>query len=95
MKEEELVSRLDPAALVQAEAILEQLGLPLDTAFNLFLRQIIYHQGLPFAVQLPETAVMPEETPSVPTRQDIEKEIRENLEMMKKSMHIPLADWPE
>ena len=50
---------------------------------------------MPFAVQLLETAVILEETPSVPTRQDTEKEIRENLEMMKKSMHIPLADWPE
>lgn len=36
----------------QAEAILKDLGLPLETAKLLFYRQVIEHQGLPFEVKL-------------------------------------------
>jgi DNA-damage-inducible protein J len=37
----------------QAEAILEELGIPIPVAYELFYRQIIAYRGLPFEVCLP------------------------------------------
>ena len=36
-----------------AEAILAALGIPVSTAINMFYKQIILHNGLPFKAQLP------------------------------------------
>lgn len=48
---------VDPVLYKEAEAILETLGLPMDTAVTLFLRQVVLRGGLPFSVTLPEKAV--------------------------------------
>ena len=37
----------------QAEAILERLGIPRSVAIDMFYRQIIAHNGIPFPVTLP------------------------------------------
>ena len=37
----------------QAEAILERLGIPRSVAIDMFYRQIIAHNGIPFSVTLP------------------------------------------
>lgn len=37
----------------QAEAILQELGIPVAVAQELFYRQIIAYQGLPFELRLP------------------------------------------
>ncbi|MBQ7922669.1 MAG: type II toxin-antitoxin system RelB/DinJ family antitoxin [Clostridia bacterium] len=44
---------IDPALYEEAESILNKLGLPMDTALTLFLRQVVLHNGLPFSVTLP------------------------------------------
>ncbi len=42
----------------KAEAILQELGIPLASAYEIFYRQIIAHRGLPFEVRIPnETTV--------------------------------------
>ena len=43
---------LDPASMSECEHIYKKLGLNLSTAINIFLRQSILHQGLPFALTL-------------------------------------------
>ncbi len=45
--------RLDPALKEQAESVLSQLGLPMSNAIDLFLKQVVLQQGLPFQVRLP------------------------------------------
>lgn len=97
-----LIERLDPAALVEAEQILQQLGLPLDTAMNLFLRQIVLQKGLPFPVSLPKDAAaggaQDKETAAaqpVPTREDVERDIQKSIEEMKQRIRIPMVDWDE
>ena len=37
----------------QAETILQELGIPLSVAYNLFYRQIVTYRGLPFEIRLP------------------------------------------
>lgn len=46
--------RIEPEVKRQAEEVLGQLGIPMSNAVGLFLRQVIYQQGIPFDVKLPE-----------------------------------------
>ena len=48
-----LYVRLDPDLKKQAETILEQLGIPVSNAVNIFLKQVVMQRGLPFDVKLP------------------------------------------
>ena len=40
--------RVDPEVKEQAEAVLEQLGVPMSTAVDIFLRQVSLTGGIPF-----------------------------------------------
>ena len=46
-------ARLTPEVKKKAEAILKELGLSISTAYEMFYRQVIAHNGLPFDVQIP------------------------------------------
>jgi DNA-damage-inducible protein J len=46
-------ARIDPALKAEVETILQELGLSATQAITLFYQQIKLHQGLPFAVRLP------------------------------------------
>ncbi len=46
--------RVDPEVKRSAEAILLQLGIPMSTAVDMFLRQVTLTGGIPFRVALPE-----------------------------------------
>jgi len=46
--------RVNPTVKQQAEEILKQLGIPMATAIDMYLRQIVYTRGIPFPVRLPE-----------------------------------------
>ena len=45
----------------QAESILERLGIPRSVAIDMFYRQIIAHNGIPFALTLPTTVSVRDE----------------------------------
>ena len=45
--------RIQPEIKEQAESILHDLGLSVSGAFEIFYRQIILNNGLPFDVQIP------------------------------------------
>ena len=47
-----LYARVEPDIKEQAEAILSTLGIPASNAINMFYRQIIFRQGLPFDVKI-------------------------------------------
>ena len=49
-----LYARVEPDIKEQAEAILSTLGIPASNAINMFYRQIILRQGLPFGVSIPQ-----------------------------------------
>ena len=48
-----IYTRVDPEVKVQVEQVLSKLGIPMANAINLFLHQIILHEGIPFDVKLP------------------------------------------
>ena len=46
--------RVNPIVKQQAEEILKQLGIPMATAIDMYLRQIKLTGGIPFSVSLPK-----------------------------------------
>ncbi len=46
-------ARLTPEIKENAEAILKELGISVSSAYELFYRQIIAHNGLPFDARIP------------------------------------------
>lgn len=46
-------TRVDPETKEQAEAILNQLGIPMSNAIGMFLKQIVMQRGIPFEMKLP------------------------------------------
>ncbi len=46
-------ARLTPEVKQQAEAILKELGISISAAYEMFYRQIIAHNGLPFEMRIP------------------------------------------
>lgn len=51
-----IIARVEPEIKEQAELIMEKLGLSASTAINMFYRQIIYRNGMPFSPVLPVAA---------------------------------------
>lgn len=46
--------RVNPVVKQQAEEVLKQLGIPMATAVDMYLRQITMTGGIPFALSLPK-----------------------------------------
>ena len=55
-KSSSVYTRVEPAIKEQAERVLSKLGMPMANAINLFLHQIILHNGIPFEVRVPKNA---------------------------------------
>ena len=51
-------ARLRPDIKSEAEKILHSLGLSVSEAFDLYYRQIIFNNGLPFDVRVPNKATL-------------------------------------
>ena len=45
--------RINPVLKQDAESVLSRLGIPMSTAIDIFLNQVVLVGGLPFAVTLP------------------------------------------
>ena len=46
-------ARMDPEIKQEAEQIIKRMGLSISAAHELFYRQIIAHQGIPFELRVP------------------------------------------
>ena len=53
-KTSNIFARVEPTVKEQAEVILEQLGVPMSNAINMFLRQVVLQKGIPFEMKLPK-----------------------------------------
>lgn len=51
-----MFARVEPEVKNQAEAILNELGIPMSNAIGIVLKQVILQRGLPFEVKLPSSA---------------------------------------
>ena len=47
-----IFARVEPEIKEQAEMVLNKLGITMSNAINIFLRQVILQNGLPFAVKI-------------------------------------------
>lgn len=54
-------SRMQADIKEQAEEILDRLGIPRSVAIDMFYRQIIVHNGIPFSLTLPSNVVARDE----------------------------------
>lgn len=48
-----ITARVEPLVKQQAEQVLNQLGIPMSNAIDIFLRQVVLHRGIPFDMKLP------------------------------------------
>ena len=69
--------RVNPALKEQAEDILRQLGIPMSTAIDMFLKQITLVGGIPFSVTLPKAPVSV--NADVMTADEIHAKLRKGL----------------
>ncbi len=53
VKSANVVARVEPDIKEKAEAIFETLGIPASTAINMFYRQVILWDGMPFRPSIP------------------------------------------
>ena len=70
-------ARVEPDIKEQAEAVLDQLGIPMSNAIGMFLRQVVIHRGIPFDIKLPEN--MPLSISSM-TKDQFDAEIAKGME---------------
>ena len=54
-KSANVMARVEPEIKAQAEAIMDNLGLPVSVVINALYRQIIMNNGLPFSLSIPST----------------------------------------
>lgn len=52
-KSANLYARIEPDLKEQAEAILNALGIPASNAITMFYKQIVFHNGIPFDLKIP------------------------------------------
>ncbi|MCL2630562.1 MAG: type II toxin-antitoxin system RelB/DinJ family antitoxin [Firmicutes bacterium] len=52
-KSSNVMTRVEPFIKEQAETVLNQLGISMSTAMNIYLRQIALHKKIPFEMALP------------------------------------------
>ena len=53
MKDSTVSARVEYAVKIEAKEILRQLGIPVSAVINSLYRQIIYKNGIPFALTIP------------------------------------------
>ena len=70
-------TRVDPETKEQAEAILDQLGIPMSNAIGMFLKQIVIQRGIPFEMKL--RAPAPVATGSM-TREQFDSELQKGMD---------------
>ena len=70
-------TRVDPETKEQAEAILNQLGIPMSNAIGMFLKQIVMQRGIPFDMKLP--AAVPAAIGSM-TGEQLDRELQKGMD---------------
>lgn len=82
-----IYTRVDPETKMQAEAILNQLGIPMSNAIGMFLKQIVLHKGIPFEMKLP--ASTPLSIPSL-TKEQFDLEMEKGMDDIAKDRVISI-----
>jgi len=83
-----VTARIQPDIKKNAEAILEQLGIPVSVFIDMTYRQVINHKGIPFAVDLPKSVT----TKDSLTDEEFNTMMKNGLKQAKEDKSIAVAD---
>lgn len=84
-----IVTRVDPEVKKQAEDILNKLGLSMSSAMDIFLRQIIIRNGLPFEVTLSNSKPL---MMANMNKQEFDKALEEGVKDVKEGKTISVDE---
>jgi len=87
-----IYTRVEPELKEQVEQVLLRLGLPMASAINLFLHQIVIHNGLPFDLKLPKNKPL---NYSIMTKEQFDAEMEKGLDDYEAGRTIPAAQVRE
>ena len=76
-----IVARVEPEVKARSEAVLNNIGLSMSDAINLFCKQIIIQNGIPFALK---SEIPPELDASTWTEAEIVAKVNRGVEDSKK-----------
>ena len=79
-------TRVDPETKEQAEAILNQLGIPMSNAIGMFLKQVVMQRGIPFEMKIP--ASVPASLGSM-TKEQFDKELQKGMDDIAYGRVVP------
>ena len=88
-KTSSVYTRIDPSTKQKAEAILDELGIPMSNAIGMFLKQIVLHNGIPFPVQLPSKQPV---VISDLSKEEFDSEMEKGFEDTEKGKTVSLSD---
>lgn len=80
-KSKTLNVRVNPDVKKQAEEVLAQLGIPMSTAIDIYLKQISLTGGIPFAVKIPRAPA--ELNMDLMTTEEIHRKLKEGYDDIK------------
>ena len=75
-----IFARVEPEIKEQAEMVLNKLGIPMSSAINIFLRQVVIQNGLPFDVKIKQNKPLALEDL---TREEFNNEIEKGFNDLK------------
>ena len=81
-----VTARVEPEIKEQAEAVMAKLGIPVSTAINMFYREIILWNGLPFRPSVP---VNEPKARDELTKEEFDQRMAVGLEQAKDGMYTP------
>ena len=86
VKSANVMARVEPDIKIKAEAIMANLGLPASVVINALYRQVIYNNGIPFPIVIPNR---------LPSLEDMSKEefdamLQESYDQAKRGEGAPL-----
>ena len=71
-----IFARVEPEIKKQAEQVLDQLGIPMSNAVNMFLKQIVLQRGIPFEMKLPTNVPLSYDSL---TKEQLDAEIKKGM----------------
>jgi DNA-damage-inducible protein J len=81
-----VTARVEPEIKEQAEAVMEKLGIPVSTAINMFYREIILWNGLPFRPSVPMNELKARDEM---TKEEFDQRMSVGLAQAKEGMTAP------
>ena len=88
-----IYTRVEPEIKEQAEQILSKLGMPVSNAVNLFLHQVVLHNGIPFDLAIPQRTPLGFFPLS---KEQLDAEIQKGLDDVQAGRTIPAEQvWAE